>query len=253
MENGPVGINKEGELYKRNNSLYEDYDILYLDQPVGAGFSFPDNVTAYPTSLEDIASDMEKFLCLFFKIFKGYYNRDLYIAGESYGVTGRNGLTLSNSKEFVRLIQDQVVDDNDIMVSFDVVSLFTNVPTALAVKVAEARLRDDSTLPTRTSLTVEDIIILLRFCLNQSHFSFRGQVYHQIEGCPMGSPVSVTMANLVMEYVEESAFQRFTHNIKFYRRYVDDTFVILNRNLLDEFHSTLNSIEPSIQFTCELE
>ncbi|XP_064470267.1 uncharacterized protein LOC135385021 [Ornithodoros turicata] len=61
------------------------------------------------------------------------------------------------------------------------------------------------------------------------------------------------MANLVVEYVEESAFQQFTHNIKFYRRYVDDTFVILNRNLLDEFHSTLNSIEPPIQFTYELE
>ncbi|XP_064478913.1 uncharacterized protein LOC135392149 [Ornithodoros turicata] len=181
------------------------------------------------------------------------YNLSKHLVNLITPVTGRNGLTLSNSKEFVRLIQDQVVDDNDIMVSFDVVSLFTNVPTALAVKVAEARLRDDSTLPTRTSLTVEDIIILLRFCLNQSHFSFRGQVYHQIEGCPMGSPVSVTMANLVMEYVEESAFQRFIHNIKFYRWYVDDTFVILNRNLLDEFHSTLNSIEPSIQFTCELE
>ncbi|XP_064476139.1 venom serine carboxypeptidase-like [Ornithodoros turicata] len=84
IENGPVGIDKRGNLYNRTNSLYEDYDILYLDQPVGAGFSFTND--SYPKSLEDIASDMEKFLCLFFRLFKEYLNIDLYIAGESYGV-----------------------------------------------------------------------------------------------------------------------------------------------------------------------
>ncbi|XP_064478202.1 vitellogenic carboxypeptidase-like [Ornithodoros turicata] len=85
IENGPVGIDKEGNLYKRHNSLYEDYDILYLAQPVGAGFSFTlDN--AYPKSMENIASDMEKFLCSFFRLFKEYLNIDLNIAGESYRV-----------------------------------------------------------------------------------------------------------------------------------------------------------------------
>ncbi|XP_064482981.1 uncharacterized protein LOC135395821 [Ornithodoros turicata] len=139
------------------------------------------------------------------------------------------------------------------MVSFDVVSLFTNVPKDLAVQVAEARLRQDSSLPTRTSLTVEEVVILLRFCLNQTHFNFNGRTYHQIEGCPMGSPVSVTLANLVMEHIEETAMERFCHPVKFYHRYVDDTFVILNSDHVDDFHSVLNSIAPSINFTYEME
>ncbi|XP_064465322.1 uncharacterized protein LOC135376776, partial [Ornithodoros turicata] len=132
------------------------------------------------------------------------------------------------SKEFVELVRTQAPSNNDVMVSFDVVSLFTNVPKDLAVQVAEDRLRKDSTLPSRTSLTVE-------------------------EDALWGSPVSVTLANLVMEHIEETAMGRFSRPVKFYRRYVDDTFVILDRNHVEEFHSVLNSIESSINFTYEVE
>ena len=69
----------------------------------------------------------------------------------------------------------------------------------------------------------------------------------------MGSPISVTMANLVMEYVEETVLERYAHPIGFYKRYVDDTFVILNKNHVADFHLTLNSVESSIQFTHEVE
>ena len=139
------------------------------------------------------------------------------------------------------------------MISFDVVSLFTNVPNDLAVDVARQRLLDDRTLSTRTSLHVDDIILLLRFCLNQCFFAFRGEVYHQVNGCPMGSPVSVTAANLVMEYIEEKVFGEIVFPVKFYRRYVDDTFVILDKNFVDDFHQCLNSVHSAIKFTCEPE
>ncbi|CAN7978756.1 unnamed protein product, partial [Ixodes persulcatus] len=139
------------------------------------------------------------------------------------------------------------------MASFDVVSLFTNVPIGLAVDVVEKRLLDDCTLGSRTALLVEDIVILLRFCLNQTYFTFDNVVYHQIEGCPMGSPVSVTVANLVMEHVEKLVVNSLSFPLKMYCRYVDDTFVILKKVNLHTFHLALNSIHTAIQFTCETE
>uniref|UniRef100_A0A6B0VDL0 Putative reverse transcriptase n=1 Tax=Ixodes ricinus TaxID=34613 RepID=A0A6B0VDL0_IXORI len=158
-----------------------------------------------------------------------------------------------NSQEFVQLIRAQTLLPHESMISFDVVSLFTNVSNDLAVDVARQRLLDDRTLSTRTSLHVDDIILLLRFCLNQCFFAFRGEVYHQVNGCPMGSPVSVTAANLVMEYIEEKVFGEIVFPVKFYRRYVDDTFVILDKNFVDDFHQCLNSVHPAIKFTYEPE
>ena len=46
---------------------------------------------------------------------------------------------------------------------------------------------------------------LLRFVLDNNFFVFQGSHFQQIFGCPMGSPVSAILANLVMEHVEEKA------------------------------------------------
>lgn len=96
-------------------------------------------------------------------------------------------------------------------------------------------------------------LILLWFCLNQTYFSFANVIYHQIEGCPIGSPVSVPVANLVMEHVETQVFSSLPFPVKMYCRYVDDTFVILKRDNLHDFHAMLNIVHHAIQFTYETE
>ena len=60
-----------------------------------------------------------------------------------------------------------------------------------------------ASLPERTSLSVDDIINLLTLCLDATFLTFRGKVYKQMHRTAMGSPVSVVVANLVMEDVEE--------------------------------------------------
>ncbi len=62
------------------------------------------------------------------------------------------------------------LSENDILVSFDVVSLFTNVPVAEACIIAKERLLLDSTLPQRTNLSPESIYDLLKLCLTTTYF-----------------------------------------------------------------------------------
>ena len=69
----------------------------------------------------------------------------------------------------------------------------------------------------------------------------------------MGSPVSVTVANLVMEDVEERALASCPIQPPFWKRYVDDTPTALPRDNIKQFHQHVNSIEASIQFTVEEE
>jgi hypothetical protein len=60
---------------------------------------------------------------------------------------------------FAEFVRSKTLKADQVLVSFDVVSLFTNIPVDLAIKVATKRLRQDATLLQRTSLPVEDIII----------------------------------------------------------------------------------------------
>ena len=69
----------------------------------------------------------------------------------------------------------------------------------------------------------------------------------------MGSPVSVTVANFIMEDVEQRALSSYPSPPPFWMRYVDDTLTALPQDQVQCFHEHLNSIEPTIQFTIEME
>ena len=99
--------------------------------------------------------------------------------------------------------------------SFDVVSHFTNVSVELAVDMARRRLSSDETLEARTNLYVDEIVQLLKFCLEATYLAFRGSVYKQVYGMSIGSPVSVTVANLVMEDLEGRALSTFDIKLPF--------------------------------------
>ena len=60
-------------------------------------------------------------------------------------------------------------------------------------------------------MDVEDIILLLEFCLKNTYFSFQGQFYEQVDVAAMGSPVSPIVANLYMEYLEQKALSTAPH------------------------------------------
>ena len=147
----------------------------------------------------------------------------------------------------------QKLRDTEFLVSFDVVSLFTRVLTTRAIQVTHERLLGNLSLSDRTSLTVEDICSLLKLCLEATYLSFRGKIYQKVHGTAMGSPVSVVVTNLMMEDIEQKALSTFHTLPRFWRQYVDDTCTILPGDLVDSFHSHLNSIDNNIQFTVEKE
>ena len=166
-------------------------------------------------------------------------------------LVGTSECHVRNSVDFASFITAQTLEPEEILVSFDVVSLFTNVPVEVAISVAKTRLQQDASLGDCTCLTVDEIMMLLRFCLNVTYFAFGGQYFQQKFGTAMDSLVSVTVANLVMEDVEQRALSTYTNPPRFWKRYVDDTCTALPVGEVFSFHQHLNSIESSIQFTIE--
>nr|XP_054924765.1 uncharacterized protein LOC129383853 [Dermacentor andersoni] len=166
------------------------------------------------------------------------------------------GLTptfVKDSAHFIELISSTCIDDDEVMISFDVKSMFTCVPIEYAVECCRKLLEADSSLPERTPLESHDICRLLKFCLENTYFVFNKQYYKQVFGTAMGASVSVVCANIALEDLESAALSSFGTRPKLFLRYVDDCFCIIPRRHAAHFLEHLNSFKPSIQFTAEEE
>ncbi|PNF15534.1 hypothetical protein B7P43_G16534 [Cryptotermes secundus] len=170
------------------------------------------------------------------------YRLAKHLAGLLRTYTGNGPRHVRNSMEFVHTLDSLHVDPHDIMVSFDVVSLFTRVP-----------IKDTMGLLGRHF--EENILRLFRHVLTTSYFTFNGQFYEQTDGVAMGSPLSPVISNLYMEDFEERALDLAPHKPRCWFRYVDDTFVIWSHgpDKLQDFLNHINSINQCIQFTMETE
>ena len=109
----------------------------------------------------------------------------------------------------------------------------------------------DPTLKDRTVIGIDDIILLLEFCLKNTYFSFQGQFLEQVEGAAMGSPVSPIVANLYMEYLEQNAQTTAPHPTgSGTGMWMTPLFIHKEANK-QGFLQHINSVDPAIKFTVE--
>ena len=88
---------------------------------------------------------------------------------------------------------------------------------------------------------------LLNLCLTPTYFQYKGKHYKQLHGTTMGSPVSVVVAEIVMQNIEESALSTCRQTIPLWLRYVDDTFTAVRHDEIDAFHHHLNEQNTDIK------
>jgi len=67
-----------------------------------------------------------------------------------------------------------------------------------------------------------DLMDLLHLCLTSAYFQYDGKHYKQLHGTAMGSPVSVVVAKIVMQNIEEQALATYGETLLLWLRYVDD-------------------------------
>ncbi|XP_035708084.1 venom serine carboxypeptidase [Folsomia candida] len=84
VEHGPLLVGKGGILQNREYAWTRTHSIIYMDSPVGTGFSFTDDSKGYGKNQGDISQNLYTAMRLFYQIFPEFLQRDFYIAGESY-------------------------------------------------------------------------------------------------------------------------------------------------------------------------
>jgi hypothetical protein len=149
---------------------------------------------------------------------------------------------VKNSKEIVQVLGSLQVNTHDIMVSFDIESLFTKMPIRETTDLLRCHFE-------------EDVLGLFRHVLITSYFTFNEQFYGQTNSVATGSPLSPVIANFYMEDYENAALESAPLIPRCLFHYVDDAFVIWEHGpeKLKDFVHHLNSIHQSIQFSMETE
>ena len=137
---------------------------------------------------------------------------------------------------------------NTYMVSYDVNSLFTNVPLEETIDI----ICQYASIVQIPPVLLKELSLL---CTKNTNFTFNGKIYRQIDGVAMGSPLGPILANIFMSHLEKHGkLSAIINRTLFYKRYVDDTFVLCrNKNDAEQILADLNNVHPNIKFTMEAE
>ena len=160
----------------------------------------------------------------------------------------KNEFTISDTLSFPELLKEAENRENYEDVSYDVESLFTSIPVKETIDYILKRIYKDKVIKPmcKKSIFKKLLIKLTKECV----FSANNRLIKQIDGCPMGGPISVVFSDIYMCKMEEDVVVPLKP--VFYKRYVDDTYSRRKVNEDDELFKRLNNYHDNIKLTIEV-
>lgn len=158
---------------------------------------------------------------------------------------------IKNSITLKQKLSNVTIESTEIMVSFDIVSLFTNIPVNLAIEIINEQWEKLSKI---TKFPKSLFFEMLKFCLiDGNYFVYKDVAYRQIFGMPMGNPLSTIIADIVTQRLLNTILAKLMYVPKVFVKYVDDIFAIIPKNAISETQNLLNSFHSRLKFTVEVE
>ncbi|XP_001986935.2 venom serine carboxypeptidase [Drosophila grimshawi] len=81
-ENGPLQLDEQGKLQKRNYTWSRTHNLIYIDNPVGTGFSFTDHDEGYARNEQDVGRNLHEAVMQLYELFG--WSSSFWVTGESY-------------------------------------------------------------------------------------------------------------------------------------------------------------------------
>ena len=164
----------------------------------------------------------------------------------------KNEYVLKDSFAFASDIRNQ--DPDLFMTSFDIDSLFTNLPLDETIELCVRKTFGRKNK--FKGLTKIEFKTLLQFATKDALILFNGKYYEQTDGVSMGSPLGPTLANVFLCHWEELWLKKCPTKFKplYYKRYMDDTFLLFSsEDHYKKFFRYINSRHKNMSFTYEVE
>ena len=139
------------------------------------------------------------------------------------------------------------------MGSFDVTSLYTNIPTIDTLNIIKDYVNNDDQFTRKTAIPQDKFLDLVHLVLTTTWYTFNSQFYQQTDGVAMGGPASSTTAEIYMQVYERTAITTALRPPKVSEQFVDDVYSILKRTHLENFFHHINNLHQNIKFTMKKE
>jgi len=137
------------------------------------------------------------------------------------------------------------LNGNNRMISLDIKDLFINLPIKNILHTTAFWLssNDDD------RMIIDQTLYLLKTILEQNYFQHNNQFYQPNKGITTGSPVSSTLAEIYLQYLEEKYVKHCLEHIDiiYQRRYVDDLVSIYDQSRTNT-DKILNHINDHLEF-----
>ena len=91
---------------------------------------------------------------------------------------------------FSHFIRNVPIEDDEIMVSFDVNSLHTNIPIIDTLNIIKDYVNSDDQFIWKTAIPQDKFLDLVHLVLTTTWYTFNPQFYQQTDGVAMGGPAS---------------------------------------------------------------
>ena len=157
---------------------------------------------------------------------------------------------IKNSYELINLIEKLKYHKDIVILTCDIVSLYTNIPTKEGIKLAtKSYQRHNIGNPDALNLTALEI--LLNNTLTGNVFSYNTDFYQQTDGTAMGTIMAPTYANCYLASKEKQIIN--SNNILLYKRYIDDILIIYKdqNGSIEAFKNELKEAYSPLELTIE--
>ena len=151
--------------------------------------------------ISEITVDNLKFRPIIAQTGTYTYNAAKIISKYLKPLYNSNEYIINSTLDFPDMIQNQPpLTEDEEYVSYDVESLFTNVPINDTIDYITDQIYVQNKLPIIcTELIMKRLLLKLS---TESTFIFQSNFYKQTDGCTMGGPLSVTLANIYLTKME---------------------------------------------------
>ena len=171
-------------------------------------------------SLDDITVDNLKFRPITSQIGTYTYNASRVIS-QYLKPLSENEYKINDTQTFASMIKNQTyLSPDEEYFSYDVDSLFIKIPVEETIEYIIHQISNESKFPQTCSKTI--FRRLMYKLTTECAFQFNQNLLKQTEGCSMGGPLSVTLADIHMTRTEKDIVTPLKP--VFYKRFVDDIY-----------------------------